>query len=73
MKRVQILTKLRTGIKDVEGEAIQKSVGKDSKITHISVGQRFLIEMDDDVNVDEIAKNIFVNELIYDYEYKVLD
>jgi len=29
--------------------------------------------MDDDVNVDEIAKNIFVNELIYDYEYKVLD
>ena len=67
MKKVKIWTKLRDGIKDVEGETILKSVGKDLKITHISVGQVFYLEVEDDADVDEIAKNVFVNELLYDY------
>jgi phosphoribosylformylglycinamidine (FGAM) synthase PurS component len=67
MKKVTIQTKLRDGIKDVEGETILKSVGKDLKITHISVGQSFYLEVDDDADVDEIAKTIFVNDLLYDY------
>lgn len=67
MKKVTIQTKLRDGIKDVEGETILKSVGKDLKITHISVGQIFYLEIDDDADVDEIAKKLFVNELLYDY------
>jgi phosphoribosylformylglycinamidine (FGAM) synthase PurS component len=71
--KVQIQTKLRKGIKDIEGETILNSVGKDSKITHISVGQIFYLEVKDDVNVDDIAKNIFVNELLYDYEIKYVD
>lgn len=70
--KVQIQTKLRKGIKDIEGETILNSVGKDSKITHISVGT-FYLEVKDDVNVDDIAKNIFVNELLYDYEIKYVD
>ena len=68
--KVQIQTKLRKGIKDIEGETILNSVGKDSKITHISVGQIFYLEVEDDVTLEEqheIAKNIFVNELLYDY------
>ena len=70
MKKVTIQTKLRNGIKDVEGETILNSVGKSSKITHISVGQIFYLEIEDDVTLEEqheIAKNIFVNELLYDY------
>ena len=67
MKKVTIQTKLRDGIKDVEGETILKSVGKDLKITHISVGQSFYLEVEDDADVDLIAKNVFVNELLYDY------
>ena len=67
MKKVTIQTKLRDGIKDVEGETILKSVGKDLKITHISVGQIFYLEIDDGADVDEIAKKLFVNELLYDY------
>tara|TARA_B100002019_G_C21178185_1_gene552204 strand:+ start:68 stop:283 length:216 start_codon:yes stop_codon:yes gene_type:complete len=67
MKKVTIQTKLRDGIKDVEGETILKSVGKDLKITHISVGQSFYLEVEDDADVDEIAKTIFVNDLLYDY------
>ena len=71
MKTVEIKTKLRPGIKDVQGETILTSVGKDSKITHISVGQVFYLKIEDDVDVDEIAKNIFVNDLLYDYEIKI--
>ena len=67
MKKVTIQTKLRDGIKDVEGETILKSVGKDLKITHISVGQSFYLEVEDDADIDEIAKTIFVNDLLYDY------
>ena len=67
MKKVTIQTKLRDGIKDVEGETILKSVGKDLKITHISVGQSFYLEVEDDADVNEIAKTIFVNDLLYDY------
>ena len=62
---------IRDRIKDVEGEAILKSVGNDSKITHITVGQIFYLDVEDDVDVDEIAKNIFVNDLLYDYEIKI--
>ena len=68
MKRVEIKTKLRPGIKDVQGEAILNSAGKDSKITHITVGQIFYLDVADDADMDEIAKSIFVNDLLYDYE-----
>ena len=66
MKKVTITTHLRPGIKDVQGEAILSSVGKDSKIIHISVGQTFHLEVEEDADVNEIAK-IFVNDLLYDY------
>ncbi len=73
MKKVTIQTKLRSGIKDVEGETILNSVGKDLKITHISVGDIYYLEIENDANVDEIAKKLFVNELLYDYEVKYVD
>ena len=73
MKKVTIQTKLRNGIKDVEGETILNSVGKDLKITHISVGDIYYLEIENDANVDEIAKKLFVNELLYDYEVKYVD
>ena len=73
MKKVTIQTKLRSGIKDVEGETILNSVGKDLKITHISVGDIYYLEIENDADVDEIAKKLFVNELLYDYEVKYVD
>jgi len=73
MKKVTIQTKLRNGIKDVEGETILNSVGKDLKITHISVGEIYYLEIENDADVDEIAKKLFVNELLYDYEVKYVD
>lgn len=73
MKKVAIQTKLRSGIKDVEGETILNSVGKDLKITHISVGEIYYLEIENDADVDDIAKKLFVNELLYDYEVKYVD
>ena len=66
MKIYTIQTKLREGIKDVQGGAILTAVGANSKITHITVGQVFYLTVEDDVNIDDIA-HIFVNDLLYDY------
>ena len=66
MKNILITTKLRNGIKDVQGDAILQSVGHDSKITAISVGASYYIEIEDDADVDTVAKTL-VNDLLYDY------
>ena len=72
MKNILITTKLRNGIKDVQGDAILQSVGHDSKITRISVGQSFYLEMEDDASVEDLAK-IFVNNLLYDYTIRDIE
>tara|TARA_X000000950_G_C13357634_1_gene435118 strand:+ start:57 stop:281 length:225 start_codon:yes stop_codon:yes gene_type:complete len=66
MKTYTLQTKLRDGIKDVQGDAILNVAARDLKITHITVGQVFYITVEDDVNIDDIA-HIFVNDLLYDY------
>ena len=66
MKKVLITTKLRNGIKDVQGDAILHTVDSDLKITHISVGASYYLELEDDAIVDDIAA-VLVNDLLYDY------
>lgn len=66
MKTYTLQTKLRDGIKDVQGETILNSVGRDSKIMHITVGQVFYVTVEDDVREEDLAP-IFVNDLLYDY------
>ena len=66
MKTYTLQTKLRDGIKDVQGDAILNVAARNLKITHITVGQVFYITVEDDVNIDDIA-HIFVNDLLYDY------
>ena len=66
MKKVLITTKLRDGIKDVQGDAILQCVDLDLKIMHISVGASYYLELEDDAIVDDIAA-VLVNDLLYDY------
>ena len=66
MKIYTLQTKLREGIKDVQGGAILNSVGADSQIIHITVGQVFYVTVEDDVTEEDIA-HIFVNDLLYNY------
>ena len=72
---IEIKTKLREGIKDIEGEVIQKKLGLQSGIKEIKVGQIFYVDIDDDVanelgtdGIENFVKEIFVNDLLYDCE-----
>ena len=72
---IEIKTKLREGIKDIEGEVIQKKLGLKSGIKEIKVGQIFYVDIDDDVanelgteGIENFVKEIFVNDLLYDCE-----
>lgn len=72
---IEIKTKLREGIKDIEGEVIQKKLGLQSGIKEIKVGQIFYVNIDDDVanelgteGIENFVKEIFVNDLLYDCE-----
>ena len=68
LNRFKLSTKLRAGIKDVQGEIIaQKLNDNNFGISKIKVGQIFYIEITDDQNIEEVAK-ILVNDILYDYE-----
>ena len=72
MTKLKISTRLRDGIKDVEGDAILKKL-QDTGIdmTACEVGQVFYIDMKqwDEQQVCDIL----VNDLLYDYTVELID
>ena len=72
MSKVKISTRLRNGIKDVEGDAILKKlkdVGVD--MSSCQVGQVFYIDMEQ-WNEQQVC-DILVNDLLYDYTVELID
>ena len=68
MKYLQIITYLKKGIKDIEGEAIlQKLHTTGYRVLGVQVGQAFFLEVKDDVDIDKVCKDVLVNDLLYDY------
>jgi phosphoribosylformylglycinamidine (FGAM) synthase PurS component len=68
MKYLQIITYLKNGIKDIEGDAIlQKLHTTGYEVRGVQVGQAFFLEVEDDVDIDKVCKDVLVNDLLYDY------
>ena len=68
MKYLQIITYLKNGIKDIEGDAIlQKLHTTRYEVRGVKVGQAFFLEVEDDVDIDKVCKDVLVNDLLYDY------
>ena len=68
MKYIQILTYLKKGIKDIEGDAIlQKLHTTGYEVRGVQVGQAFFLEVEDNVDIDKVCKDVLVNDLLYDY------
>ena len=68
MKYIQIITYLKKGIKDIEGDAIlQKLHMTGYEVRGVKVGQAFFLEVEDDVDIDKVCKDVLVNDLLYDY------
>ena len=71
MTKLKISTRLRDGIKDVEGDAILKKL-QDTGIdmTSCEVGQVFYIDMK---QWDEQVCDILVKDLLYHYTVELID
>ena len=75
MKKFKITTKLRNGIKDIEGETIEQKLKHDGwSVKDVKVGQVFYLQStnphitDNRHYIEELCEKILVNTLLYDFE-----
>lgn len=68
IKKFKITTKLRKGIKDIQGDAIEKTLNQDDwPVKDVQVGQVFYLEAPYTA-INELCEQVLVNTLLYDYE-----
>ena len=66
----KVTTKLREGIKDIEGNAIEQKLNQDDwHVKDVKVGQVFYLEAPYE-EINELCKQVLVNTLLYDYEIR---
>jgi|TARA_Y100000310_G_scaffold223200_1_gene225033 phosphoribosylformylglycinamidine (FGAM) synthase PurS component len=74
MKKYKVTTKLRDGIKDIEGETIEQELNQNNwPVKNVKVGQVFYLEANHSTAVDVLCKQILVNTLLYDFEIEDVD
>ena len=74
MRKYKITTKLRDGIKDIEGETIEQKLNQDEwSVKNIKVGQVFYLEAKHSTAVQVLCEKILVNTLLYDFEIEDVD
>ena len=68
IKKFKVTTKLRKGIKDIQGDAIEKTLNRDDwSVKDVQVGQVFYLEAPY-AAINELCEQVLVNTLLYDYE-----
>ena len=68
IKKFKITTKIRKGIKDIQGDAIEKTLNQDDwPVKDVQVGQVFYLEAPYTA-INELCEQVLVNTLLYDYE-----
>jgi len=66
--KFKVTTKLREGIKDIEGNAIEQKLNQDDwHVKDVKVGQVFYLEAPV-AEISKLCKQVLVNTLLYDYE-----
>ena len=66
--KFKVTTKLRDGIKDIEGDAIKQQLNQaDWHVKDVKVGQVFYLEAPI-AEISKLCKQVLVNTLLYDYE-----
>ena len=70
MMKFKVTTKLREGIKDIEGDAIKQQLNQaDWHVKDVKVGQVFYLEAPI-AEISKLCKQVIVNTLLYDYEIR---
>ena len=68
IKKFKVTTKLRKGIKDIQGDAIEKTLNQDDwPVKDVQVGQVFYLEAPYTA-INELCEQVLVNTLLYEYE-----
>jgi|TARA_Y100001949_G_C15908756_1_gene295916 phosphoribosylformylglycinamidine (FGAM) synthase PurS component len=68
--KFKVTTKLREGIKDIEGDAIEQKLNQDDwHVKNVKVGQVFYLEAPV-AEANKLCKQVLVNTLLYDYELR---
>ena len=68
MKKYKITTKLRKGIKDIQGDTISLNVNANGwQVENMKVGQVFYFNAPHH-KIKELCETVLVNILLYDYE-----
>ena len=66
--KFKVTTKLREGIKDIEGDAIVQKLNQDDwLVKNVQVGQVFYLEAPYTA-INELCDQVLVNTLLYDYK-----
>ena len=66
--KFKVTTKLREGIKDIQGDAIEQKLNQDDwHVKNVKVGQVFYLEAPY-LAINELCEQVLVNTLLYDYE-----
>lgn len=74
MKQFRITTKVREGIRDIEGEAVTKRLQElEWQVAEVRMGQVFYVEAESSEVVDKVCSDHLVNTILYDYEVEDLD
>ena len=69
MVKFKITTKLRDGIKDIEGDTIEQKLKQDGwPVENVKVGQVFYLEANNSITVRDMCEQILVNTLLYDFD-----
>ena len=68
--KFKVTTKLREGIKDIEGDAIEQKLNQDDwHVKNVKVGQVFYLEAPV-AEANKLCNQVLVNTLLYDYELR---
>jgi|TARA_B110000467_G_scaffold152394_1_gene161681 phosphoribosylformylglycinamidine synthase PurS subunit len=77
--RVEITTRYRPGVKDIQGMTVQSVFSRDlgyPEVSEVWIGQLYELEYPDHLGVeyaDSMCKKQLVNTVLYEYKIKIVD
>ena len=78
MSKYRIEISLRPGVKDIQSEAILKTANSNvdlgnGQLYNLTMGKWFVIECEDDFDIDNLCNKLLANSVIENYEIEELE
>ena len=78
MSKYRVEISLRPGVKDIQSEAILKTANSNvdlgnGQLYNLTMGKWFVIECEDDFDIDNLCNKLLANSVIENYEIEELE